>query len=66
MPWSETCAMDERMRFVLAASEDPAAEWLEVPADRAGRMKVEPDLTIPGHPEIFAIGDAAIVASRSR
>ncbi len=28
--------------------------------DRAGRVKVEPDLTIPGHPEIFVIGDAAI------
>ena len=24
MPWSETCAMDERMRFVIAASEDDA------------------------------------------
>jgi NADH dehydrogenase len=28
--------------------------------DRAGRIKVGPDLTIPGHPEIFAIGDAAV------
>ena len=35
----------------------PAAEWLGAPADRAGRVQVEPDLTIPGHPEIFAIGD---------
>ena len=35
----------------------PAAEWLGAPADRAGRLKVEPDLTVPGHPEIFAIGD---------
>jgi len=40
----------------------PAAEWLGAPADRAGRLKVGPDLTAPGHPEIFAIGDAAIVA----
>ena len=40
----------------------PAAQWLDAPADRAGRLKVEPDLTIPGHPEIFAIGDSAIVA----
>jgi NADH dehydrogenase len=29
-------------------------------ADRAGRIKVAPDLTIPGHPEIFVIGDAAV------
>jgi NADH dehydrogenase len=28
--------------------------------DRAGRIKVGPDLTIPGHPEIFVIGDAAV------
>jgi NADH dehydrogenase len=29
------------------------------PVDRAGRIRVEPDLTIPGHPEIFVIGDVA-------
>src|SRR5271166_1677244 len=40
----------------------PAAQWLDASADRAGRLKVEPDLTVPGHPEIFAIGDSAIVA----
>ena len=28
--------------------------------DKAGRVKVEPDLTVPGHPEIYVIGDAAI------
>ncbi|HET7702544.1 MAG TPA: NAD(P)/FAD-dependent oxidoreductase [Candidatus Limnocylindrales bacterium] len=30
------------------------------PADRNGRIQVAPDLTIPGHPEIFAVGDAAV------
>ena len=39
----------------------PAAEWLGVPADRAGRLQVMPDLTVPGHPEIFAIGDTVTV-----
>ncbi len=34
-------------------------QTLNVPLDRAGRVIVEPDLTIPGHPEIFVIGDAA-------
>jgi NADH:quinone reductase (non-electrogenic) len=29
-------------------------------ADKAGRIRVGPDLTIPGHPEIFVIGDAAV------
>jgi NADH dehydrogenase len=40
----------------------PAAKWLGAPADRAGRIKVEDDLTVPGHPEIFAIGDTAVLA----
>ena len=40
----------------------PAAEWLGAAADRAGRVQVEPDLTVPGHPEIFAIGDTATIA----
>ena len=35
----------------------PAAEWLGAPADRAGRLQVLPDLTVPGHPDIFAVGD---------
>jgi NADH:quinone reductase (non-electrogenic) len=48
--------------WAAGVQASPAAEWLEAPADRAGRLKVEPDLTVPGHPEIFAIGDAAIVA----
>ncbi len=39
-----------------------AAEWLNAAADRAGRLKVEPDLTVSGHPEIFAIGDTTTIA----
>ncbi|MEQ1768846.1 MAG: NAD(P)/FAD-dependent oxidoreductase [Devosia sp.] len=41
----------------------PAAQWLGVEADRAGRVKVADDLSIPGHPEIFAIGDT-VTATR--
>jgi NADH dehydrogenase len=37
----------------------PAAEWLEAPVDRAGRVQVLPDLTVPGHPDVFVIGDTA-------
>jgi NADH:ubiquinone reductase (H+-translocating) len=40
----------------------PAAEWLGAPSDRAGRLQVLPDLTVPGHPDIFAIGDTVVVA----
>jgi len=32
---------------------------LGVPLDRAGRVIVEPDLSVPGHPEVFVVGDAA-------
>jgi NADH dehydrogenase len=39
----------------------PAAAWLGAPADAAGRVKVEADLTVPGHPDIFVIGDTATV-----
>ncbi len=37
----------------------PLARSLGVPLDRAGRVLVEPDLTIPGHPDVFVIGDLA-------
>jgi NADH dehydrogenase len=38
-----------------------AASWAGLPADNAGRAKVDPDLTAPGHPEIFVIGDTATI-----
>jgi NADH dehydrogenase len=40
----------------------PAAEWMGAPADRAGRLLVAPDLIVPGHPEVFAIGDTVSIA----
>ena len=40
----------------------PAAAWLGAAQDRAGRVIVQPDLTLPGHPEIFVVGDTAAVA----
>jgi NADH dehydrogenase len=39
-----------------------AAEWLNAPADRAHRLQVNPDLTVPGHPDIFAVGDTITIA----
>ena len=38
-----------------------AAVWAGLPADNAGRAQVELDLTAPGHPEIFVIGDTATI-----
>jgi len=36
-------------------------DWLGVETDRTGRVPVAPDLSVPGHPEVFVIGDAAQV-----
>jgi NADH dehydrogenase len=36
--------------------------WLPVDADQTGRIEVEPDLSLPGHPDVFVIGDAAAIA----
>src|SRR5271169_2804020 len=38
----------------------PAAQWLKAEADQAGRVKVTEDLSVPGLPEVFAIGDTAL------
>ena len=35
----------------------PAGKWLDVPCDPAGRVKVGPDLEVPGYPNVFVIGD---------
>ncbi len=46
--------------WAAGVAASPAATWLSAPADRSGRIRVEPDLSVPGHPEIFAIGDTAL------
>ena len=38
----------------------PAAAWLNTEHDGAGRIRVAPDLSIPGRPEVFAIGDTTL------
>ena len=40
----------------------PASQWLGVEADSAGRVKVNPDLSVPGNPDIFVLGDTAHVS----
>jgi NADH dehydrogenase len=44
----------------------PLTKFLGVPLDRAGRVGVEPDLSVPGFPNVFAIGDIARIAMRNR
>ncbi|MGY1408309.1 NAD(P)/FAD-dependent oxidoreductase [Luteimonas sp. A611] len=45
--------------WAAGVAASPLARCLGVPLDRAGRVHVEPDLSIPGHPDIFAAGDLA-------
>ena len=47
--------------WAAGVQASPAATWLNANADRANRVLVEPDLTIPNHPEIFVIGDTATI-----
>jgi NADH dehydrogenase len=39
----------------------PLGAQLGVPTDRLGRVKVQPDLSIPGHPEVFVVGDLMVM-----
>jgi len=57
-----------RTRTVLWAAgvaASPLNRTLGVALDRSGRVSVEPDLSIPGHPEAFAIGDMSVVRDTS-
>ena len=45
--------------WAAGVAASPLGRKLGVPIDRAGRVLVQPDLSIPGHPEVFVIGDLA-------
>jgi NADH:ubiquinone reductase (H+-translocating) len=45
--------------WAAGVAASPLVATLGVPVDRAGRALVEPDLSLPGHPEVFVAGDAA-------
>jgi NADH dehydrogenase len=45
--------------WTAGVAPSPAGKWLKVETDRAGRVRVEKDVTVPGHPEIFVVGDTA-------
>ena len=47
--------------WAAGVASSPLGRALGVPLDRAGRVRVKPDLSVPGHPEIFVIGDLAAV-----
>src|SRR5882724_7715141 len=45
--------------WAAGVKASPAGAWLGAETDRAGRVKVQLDLSVPGHPDIFVIGDVA-------
>jgi len=45
--------------WTAGVAPSPAGKWLNVETDRAGRVRIQKDLTVPGHPEIFVAGDTA-------
>ncbi len=47
--------------WTAGVAASPAGKWLGAEVDRAGRVKVQPDLTLPGHTNVFVIGDTASV-----
>ncbi len=47
--------------WAAGVAANPITRLLGAELDRAGRVRVNPDLSVPGHPEVFAIGDLALV-----
>jgi NADH:ubiquinone reductase (H+-translocating) len=45
--------------WTAGVAPSPAGKWLQVETDRAGRVRIQNDLTVPEHSEIFVIGDTA-------
>jgi NADH:ubiquinone reductase (H+-translocating) len=45
--------------WTAGVAPSPVGKWLQVETDRAGRVRVQNDVTVPGHPEIFVVGDTA-------
>ena len=53
--------LDTPIIWCAGVEASPVARWLDLPTAKGGRVQVAPDLSVPGHPEIFVIGDAALV-----
>jgi NADH dehydrogenase len=45
--------------WTAGVAPSPAGKWLNVEMDRAGRVRIQQDLSVPGYPEIFVVGDTA-------
>ena len=54
----------ETIIWAAGVVASPAARWLDAERDRAGRVKVGVDLSVPSHPDIFIVGDTAAVTDQ--
>jgi NADH:ubiquinone reductase (H+-translocating) len=45
--------------WTAGVTPSPVGQWLKAETDRAGRVRVLPDLTVPRRPEVFVVGDTA-------
>jgi NADH dehydrogenase len=52
--------------WAAGVAASPLGRSLGAPVDRAGRVQVQPDLSVPGHPEILVIGDLAAIEQDGR
>jgi NADH dehydrogenase len=52
--------------WAAGVAASPLARTLDVPLDRVGRVKVAPDLSLPGRPEVFVVGDLAVLEQDGR
>lgn len=52
--------------WTAGVAASPAGGWLGAEVDKNGRVIVNPDLTVPGHPDVFVIGDTASVVAPSK
>ena len=56
----------ENVFWTAGVKASPAGSWLHADVDHDGRVKVQADLTVPGHTEIFVIGDTALALQRGK
>lgn len=57
--WVTRCSPATVTLWAAGVAASPLGRVLGAPVDRVGRVFVQPDLSIPGHPEVFVIGDLA-------
>jgi len=55
----DDCISTRTIFWAAGNMASPLGKFLDAPLDRAGRVQVNPDLSVPNHPEVFVVGDLA-------